>query len=270
MPEQAAGVDVRVAVGLVGHVVALALEEAHELDLPPHRCLRHLAERPVEGDPVCARAVEVVEALAAPAVVRFPRVDRDLDEEARSDRLLALTQNEEGRGGATLVRPVREDRLHEVVAARPVRVALDRVGHGPAGTDRRRGRGRAVGNRDLGARLSLLVGVAARDARDEPRSGSSVPAEPVDGEAIAVLRADVDVDVLSRCDADLGSVEGDAVARAHLPRGRAGQRVLALDGGIREGGRRKQAAQKYAHRRSQARPQHPRRVVRGFSSESKE
>ena len=73
---------VGVDVGLVRDVGALPLEEADELDLPPHRGLRQPAERPVERDAIRARAHEVVQALAAPVVVGLPCVDGDLDQDA--------------------------------------------------------------------------------------------------------------------------------------------------------------------------------------------
>jgi hypothetical protein len=85
--EERGGILVGVDVGLVGDVVALALEEANERKLPDDRDLR-ARERPVvgpvEGDlrrPHVLRIVELVQAEPAPAVVRLPGVHRHLDED---------------------------------------------------------------------------------------------------------------------------------------------------------------------------------------------
>ena len=79
---------VGVDVALVRNVVAVALDEADELDLPTKR---PLAARPIpcirtfKGDISRARAEarEVVEAAAAPAVVGLPREDGDLNQHFR-------------------------------------------------------------------------------------------------------------------------------------------------------------------------------------------
>src|SRR5581483_3301272 len=93
----AARIAVGIEVGLIRDVIAFALEEADELDLPPERALRKWAPRALERDAVDAAAVDVVEAVAVPGVVRLPRVHGDLHEDARARACLRLAQDEERR-----------------------------------------------------------------------------------------------------------------------------------------------------------------------------
>src|SRR5207245_314895 len=104
---------------------------ANELDTPCEELqLRARTPRPVERHPVrsdLAVAVVVVETLAAPAVVRLPRVDRRDDEDLRAlARWISDDEEDVARRSAP---GKRQSRL--VVPARPVGADADRVGDGP-------------------------------------------------------------------------------------------------------------------------------------------
>ena len=230
--EQLARVEVGVDVGRVGDVVPVLLEEVDERQLVRPRSsassgrtggrTRRACTTPLHAD---ARRFPV-QAEAAPAVVRLPRVDRGLDEDRR-----LLRRPARGRRTAPSCRGPRRRRssagARRGSSRSPSPRHADRVGDGqPAPRSPS-----PIGQRD---RLRL----PARPCR--PPAGtpagvrrSAVPAEPVDLDAVARggRRRDVQVDRVARRDADLGRVALDRSAErprdAPARRSRAG--VFALD-----------------------------------------
>ena len=230
---------VRVDVGLVRDVVPLPFEEPHEVVLGLERALRGVRQRPVEGhahrvDPV--RAVEVVEALPGPRVVRLPRVDGHLDEDLRVVRR-RLAHDERDPAARVVVVPRARDAEERVVVPRRRRLGnREGVRDGPVGAKPVHG---AVG-------LRPLVAAAARKATEQTRAEPAVPTQAVELDAVRLARArpDVQVDCLSRQDADLGAVAGDARRRVRrLDPGRGvGPRLSVLDlDRIRRGARGERA-----------------------------
>ena len=219
----------RVDVRLVGDVVALPLEEADERHLPDDRPLPARCERAVEGDAVrgCAAGrVHVVEALAAPVVVRLPGVHRDLDEDRGAARRRRADDEEDGRSLAAL-RPARQEEVRDVVPADGVARQLELVRDRPAGD----GLAVPVGAR-MGLRGPLLVGAAAGNAADEAAARAAVPAHAVHLDAVAGRRRGrhVEVQRLAGQEAQLRRVALDA-RRGRLlrePGRRSRKRVLGL------------------------------------------
>lgn len=212
----------------------MVLEEAHERVLPLERLAtrpRRPVVRPLERDPVRTPAVGaevVVQALAAPVVVRLPRVQRDLDEDRR---LPARRRPDDDVGDCRSARlgSVREQEFDQVVAADGVFRHRQRVRDGPAGVEPSRAevRGRH------GPRGALLGGGAARQARDATGAQAAVPAEPIDDDAVAGLRlrAHVQVHHAARQHARLGRVALDRTAgrRRRQPVHGPALRVLGRD-----------------------------------------
>src|SRR5437868_14037875 len=182
---------VRVDVRLVRDVVPVALEEAYEVVLRVERALRGVHERAIERDAHRVhqiRAVERVEALPAPRIVRLPCVDGHLHEDARVLRRRLADDEDDPAARIVVVAGARVAEERVVVAARRRRGNGVRVRHGP------------VGAKDAGlppVPLALLLAAATRDARHQPRAETAVPAEAVDLDAIAIARrADVEMDRL--------------------------------------------------------------------------
>src|SRR6476659_8032121 len=111
--------EARIDVGLVRDVVAGAFEEANQRQLPAERALRTgqgPVERPVERHLdrlVTVGAREWIQALAAPAVVRLPGVDGNLDEHCGGRPRLPNDQVRRRR--AARLWAVEQERSHEVV-----------------------------------------------------------------------------------------------------------------------------------------------------------
>ena len=214
MLEEALRTEIRVDIGLVRDVVALALEEPHEVDLPVERALRCERERPVERDPNCWReiaAVEGVEALPAPRVVRLPGVDRNLDEDPGVTTWRLPDDEGHVSARAGLVSPTRQAQQRVVVAGDPARWDRERVGNGPAGTD-------DPCDGILGAATectALPVAPTGRQTREQSGTATSIPAEPVylDPVSVTLVRRDVEAQALSRQDAGLRRVALDTSGR---------------------------------------------------------
>ena len=234
MSGQLSRVPVYIDVGREGHVVALALEEAQQVDLVAGEEARVVG--PVEGDldggdPVRARVR--VQTLAAPRVVGLQSVHRRLDQDRR---VLPRRRAHDHRHIRRLsrLRTARQQQLHRVVATRRIGRHGEGVGHRPAGAQipGRRIRGR---NR-LGS--PLLVAPAVRQAADQAAAGAAVPAQPVDLHPVARgrIRAHMQIDRLTRQDTHLRAVSLDRVHESwrtrdqRLPAGRPGLRVLDLNG----------------------------------------
>ena len=234
MLEKALRTEIRVDIGLVRGVVALALEEPHEVDLPVERALRCERERPVERDANGGReiaAVERIETLSAPRVVRLPGVDRNLNDDLRvTTRRLADDEGDVATR-ARFVSPARQAEQRVVVAGDPARRDRERVGDGPAGTD-------DPCDGILGAaaeRTALPVAPTDRQTREQTGAATAIPAEPVhlDPVPVTLSRRDVETHALSRQDARLGRVALDTRGRVRgrEPLGRigTGQSVLHLN-----------------------------------------
>ena len=192
---------------------------------------RRLPEiRAVEADVVRALQagrVEVVQALAAPRVVRLPRVHRHLDQNRCP--ALGIRAYDERHRPARAIR--QRDETHEVVATHPVLRDLDGVRDRPGCADRARCRvcdGRVVD-------LTGAVLEACGQTPDEPRPRARVPAQAEDLDPVAPAARDVKVQRFAGADARLGGVaRGRCVTPASLtPAGGAGERVLLLDGVLR-------------------------------------
>jgi hypothetical protein len=200
--EQLVGILVDVDVGRVRDVVALAFEEAHELDSPGEELpLRAGCPRTVERD-VGRGAVAAVriEALASPRVVRLPGVHGRDDEDLGADGRLRLHDEEDAARRAA----VNRDEPGRVVPARPVLADGDGVRHRPR-------RAHFSGDRiGCGPRLSrtLRRRRAAREAFDQAAAGASVPAEAIDVHAVRGGRGGrhVQVDGLAGERAELGRI----------------------------------------------------------------
>ena len=197
VPEERAGVAMRVDVGLARDVVAHALEETDGLDLPDERALPTLELpriRAVERDVVRALSmcvVELVQAHPTPAVVRLPGVYRHLHEDHRVVRRWLAQDHIRGPR-----LPRLPEEAHHQVAARPVGRDRDLVGDGPVRLDEPSCTGRPTP-----ARLPFLERRAANgDAGEQPRAGAAVPAEPVDLDVVRRCGpgADVQVERLAR------------------------------------------------------------------------
>ena len=185
-------VRVRVDVGRVGHVVAVPLEPADEIDVPgPEEHVAIAGVRPIErhlrralgsNDRVRAVAVVVVEALSVDPIVRVVVV--------RLVGVHALLV-EEGRRA-----PVLDDEAHvvliagrvrqqpEVRAARPVGRDAERVARCPTARDEPGARVRRAGRlRDAGERSALTYEASAEPA---------VPPDPIDVDGVGLRRVDRD------------------------------------------------------------------------------
>ena len=99
---------------------------------------------------------------------------------------------------------------------------------------------------------------------DTTPAGPAIPAESVDVDPVAVVRTDVQINLVAGRCTDRGTVERDARTGARLPGTRARLRVFALNRVVGAGGRHKHAAQQHDGRRKNRSP-HLAEVVRAIS-----
>jgi hypothetical protein len=203
--QQRSGSPVRVDVGLVGNVDTVALQEAGpgQFKLRDNAVEQLLAEGPIERhlDSVHAGA-KLIQALAAPTVVGFPRIDRHLHQHRgrRSRRALAHNQRNAPHGAG--VRATHDLKLGLVVAGDRVSRDLDTIGDAPGCPEQPGGR---VGCGCRGLCNRVLARAATRHAHDQAPSDPPVPPQPVHEHPIARARrrGHVQVNALPRGDAGL-------------------------------------------------------------------
>jgi hypothetical protein len=230
--QQRSRVPVRVNVGLVGNVDAVALQEADpgQLELRDHVVEQRLVEGPIERHLNGVHAgAKLVEALAAPTVVGLPRIDRHLDQHRGRGSRRALAHNQRNAPHGAGVRATHDLELGLVVAGDRARRDLDTIGHAPGIPEQPSG-GRRCGWRGLCNRG--VARAATGHAHDQAPPDPLVPPQPVHEHSVARARwrGHVQVEGLPRGDASLRGITTDhgPCVGWDLPARGARARILSL------------------------------------------